>query len=376
GRPRAGPGRGVRRPPVDRQEPAARRCARRAPRDLAGLGEPATGRGGPPHPGGAGAAGDGVIRREGALRLGPGGEFDRLRAIFASLGAAGRGLGDDCALIRIGSRTLALSIDLSLEGVHFRTDWLSFREIGWRATAAALADLAAESAQPLGVLVSLGMPSNVQRATGNASPDVQIMAGVGAAARSVGASVLGGDLARASRCLVDVCALGVAQRPVRRGGARPGDGLWVTGRLGGAGLALAALRGGRRLAPVLRRRFAHPVPRIAAGRWLARRGARAMIDISDGLAGDAGHLAAASGVGVAIELERVPCWPGVTPFAAVRSGEEYELLVAMPRRFGPADAKAFGRATGLPLTRIGACTAGRGVRVTYDGRPITPPPGF
>src|SRR5205814_1751278 len=83
-----------------------------------------------------------------------------------------------------------------------------------------------------------------------------------------------------SRCLVDVCALGVAQRPVRRGGARPGDGLWVTGRLGGAGLALAALRGGRRLTPVLRRRFAHPVPRIAAGRWLARRGARAMIDIS------------------------------------------------------------------------------------------------
>jgi len=101
-----------------------------------------------------------------------------------------------------------------------------------------------------------------------------------------------------------------------------------------------------------------------------------MIDISDGLAGDAGHLAAASGVGVAIELERVPCWPGVTPLAAVRSGEEYELLVAMPRRFGPTDVKAFGRATGLPLTRIGACTAGRGVRMTHDGRPITPPPGF
>jgi len=101
-----------------------------------------------------------------------------------------------------------------------------------------------------------------------------------------------------------------------------------------------------------------------------------MIDISDGLAGDAGHLAAASGVGVAIELERVPCWPGVTPLAAVRSGEEYELLVAMPRRFGTAGAKAFGRATGLPLTRIGACIAGRGVRMTHDGRPITPPPGF
>src|SRR5439155_958261 len=158
-----------------------------AARGLAGLGEPATARGGAPHPGGAGAAGDGVIRREGALRLGPGGEFDRLRAIFASLGAAGRGLGDDCALIPIGSRTLALSIDLSLEGVHFRTDWLSFREIGWRATAAALSDLAAEGATPLGVLVSVGLPGNGRgRGKGWRDPATEIMSGVGAAARSVG----------------------------------------------------------------------------------------------------------------------------------------------------------------------------------------------
>jgi len=317
-----------------------------------------------------------VTRR--SLHLGPGGEFDRLRAIFATLGAVGRDLGDDCALLPIGGRTLAISIDLSLEGVHFRTDWLSFPEIGWRATAAALSDLAAEGAQPLGVLVSLGIPSNVQRATSNASPAVQIMAGVGAAARSVGARVLGGDLARSARYLVDVCVLGLAARPVRRSGARPGDGLWVTGRLGGAALALAALRAGRRrgLAPALRRRFAHPVPRIAAGRWLARRGARALIDISDGLTGDAGHLAAASRVGVVVELERVPCWPGVTPLSAVRSGEEYELLVAMPQRFGTAGARAFGRATGLPLTRIGACTTGHGLRITDGGRRITPPPGF
>ena len=101
-----------------------------------------------------------------------------------------------------------------------------------------------------------------------------------------------------------------------------------------------------------------------------------MIDISDGLAGDAGHLAAASGVGVAIELERIPCWPGVTPRAAAQSGEEYDLLVAIPRSFGSAGARAFRRATGLPLTRIGACTVGRGPRMTDEGRLITPPPGF
>jgi thiamine-monophosphate kinase len=317
-----------------------------------------------------------VRRGTGSLPLGVGGEFDRLRAIFAALGAAGYELGDDCALLSVGGRTLALSIDLSLEGVHFRTAWLSFREIGWRATAAALSDLAADGATPVGVLVSLGIPSNGQRATGNASPAVQIMTGVGAAARSVGARVLGGDLVRSPRYLVDVCVLGVAGRPVRRSGARPGDGLWVTGRLGGAGLALAALRTRRRLAPALRRRFARPVPRIAAGKWLARRGARAMIDISDGLAGDAGHLAAASDVSVTIELERVPCWPGVTPRAALSSGEEYELLIAMPQSFRDTGARAFRRATGLALTRIGRCTSGRGLRMTDDGRLITPPPGF
>ena len=308
-----------------------------------------------------------------SLRLGAGGEFDRLRAIFARLGPAARDLGDDCALVSVAGRTIAISMDLSLEGVHFRTNWLSFREIGWRATAAALSDLAAEGAQPMGLLVSLGVPDNRRRTTDDA---VEVMAGVGAAGRSVGAPVLGGDLVRSPRYLVDVCALGLAVRPVRRSGARSGDGLWVTGRLGGAGLALRGFQARRRPGTIVRRRFARPVPRVAAGRWLARHGARAMIDISDGLAGDAGHLAAASGVAILIELDRVPCWPGVTPRDAVRSGEEYELLVALPSRFGARDVRAFRRATGLPLSCIGTCAAGRGVRITDHGKRITPPPTF
>ncbi|HKW41133.1 MAG TPA: thiamine-phosphate kinase [Gemmatimonadales bacterium] len=304
---------------------------------------------------------------------GRGGEFDTLRAVFARLGSRARGLGDDCALLPFGRRTLAVSIDLSLERVHFRTDWLSFREIGWRATAAALSDLAADGARPVGVLVSLGVPGDGRWTTDDA---VQIMSGVGAAVRSVGAHVLGGDLVRSPRYLVDVCALGVAERPVRRSGARPGDGVWVTGRLGGAGLALRGLRAGRRLPPAVRRRFAQPTPRIAAGRWLARHGARAMIDLSDGLAGDVGHLAAASGVRIMIELQRVPCWPGVQPRGAARSGEEYELLVALPPRFGARGALAFRRSTGLPITRIGACTTGRGLLMTDNGHLITPPRSF
>jgi thiamine-monophosphate kinase len=308
-------------------------------------------------------------------RLGEGGEFDRLRAIFRRLGSAGHDLGDDCALIRVGRAWLAVSIDLSLEGVHFRTDWLSFREIGWRSAAAALSDLAAEGADPIGVLVSLGVPGNRQRRTGNAA--TEIMAGVGAAVKSVGGSVLGGDLVRSQRYIVDVCVLGWAPRPVRRDGARPGDGLWVTGALGGARAALRSLvQGRRRPLPAWLRRFAHPEPRIAAGRRLAELGARAMIDISDGLAADAAHLAAASGVRVEIALEQVPCVRGVDRYRAAASGEEFELCAALPSRFRERDARAFRRRTGVPLTRIGRCARGSGVLVTDSGRPIAPPAGY
>src|SRR3989475_9520929 len=105
----------------------------------------------------------------------------------------------------------------------------------------------------------------------------------------------------------DVCVVGWTAHPVRRNGARPGHGIWVTGVLGGAALALARLKRGRRLARSLFRRYAAPEPRITAGRWLAGHGAVAMIDVSDGLVADAGHLAAASGVRLDIELERIPC---------------------------------------------------------------------
>src|SRR5205814_821334 len=223
------------------------------------------------------------------LRLGGGGEFDRLRRIFARLGRVGQGLGDDCALIRVSRTWLAVSIDLSLEGVHFRTDWLSFTDIGWRSAAAALSDLAAEGAQPFGVLVSLGVPG-------------------------------------------------------KRRGRVKGEG--------------------------------DPAVAIMAGRRLADLGARAMIDISDGLAADAAHLAAASGVRVEIALEQVPCFRGVDRRSAAASGEEFELLAALPPRFREPDARAFRRATGVPLTRIGRCARGSGVRVTDAGRPIAPPAGY
>jgi thiamine-monophosphate kinase len=298
-----------------------------------------------------------------------GGEFDQLRAIFARLGSAAAGLGDDCALIPVGGTTMALSIDASLEGVHFRTDWLSFEEIGWRAAGAALSDLAAAGAVPIGVLVSLGVPD-----AGGAAQE--IMAGVGACAVHVGGKVLGGDLARSERYFVDVAVVGTAAHPVRRRGAAAGDGVWVTGALGGPARALEALRAGATPEAGMRRRWARPEPRLAAGAWLAAHGARAMIDLSDGLAADAAHLAQASGVAVEIALERVPCWPGVDPLAAAASGEEYELLVALPAGFSEAAAAELERAGGAPLTRIGRCADGTGVRLTLGGRPVPAPPGW
>ena len=312
------------------------------------------------------------------MNLGPGKEFDRIRAIFNRVAGVlpDQALGDDCALVPIGDTMLALSIDASLEGVHFRTDWLDFKEIGF---GAALSDLAAEGAAPIGVLVALGLPSPPEGVADD--PAAQIMEGVAAMCGNVGAQILGGDLMLSEKYSVDVCVLGTAERPVRRAGAREGDALWVTGYLGGAALALEKLRSGEQMSKVLRNRYACPEPRLEAGRWLAAHGATAMIDISDGLAADAQHLAAASEVGLEINLERIPCWEDVDALAAIASGEEFELLLTMPPTFGDASASTFRAQTGIELSRIGTCLRGAGgrrggVRLLRDSQPVPLPPGY
>ena len=315
------------------------------------------------------------------MNLGPGKEFDRIRAIFARLTELIPGnaaLGDDCALLPFGDVTLALSIDASLEDVHFRTDWLDFKEIGFRAAGAALSDLAAGGAMPLGVLVSLGLPPRTDE---KSDPAVDIMEGVAAMCGNLGAQVLGGDMTRSEKYAVDVCVIGRAEQPVRRSGAREGDAVWVTGYLGGAGLALERLRKGERMSKLLRNRYACPEPRIEAGRWLAAHGVTAMIDISDGLAADAQHLSAASEVGIEINLEQIPRWEGVEALAAAASGEEFELLLTMPPAFGDTSASSFRADTGVELSRIGRClreSGGRrgGLRLLENNMPVPLPAGF
>jgi thiamine-monophosphate kinase len=305
--------------------------------------------------------------------LGPGGEFDRIRRALRRLGGAAVGVGDDCAFVDVGAERLALSCDLTLEGTHFEAGWLQPVEIGWRAAAAALSDLAAVAAQPLGVLFSVAVPPDW--------PEEQfadLVGGAGEAARAVGAVVWGGDLVRGERVAVDVTVVGrLTGEPVRRSGAAVGDELWVTGALGGPFCAVAAWNARQEPEASARERFAHPVPRIAEGLWLKQHGARAMIDVSDGLVADAGHLAAASGVGWAIEPDHIPLHPAAEVVAeALVSGEEYELLVALPAGSGQPLAEAFRAQFRLPLTRVGTAQREPGVNVLRAGRPVELPPSF
>jgi thiamine-monophosphate kinase len=304
-------------------------------------------------------------------RLGEGAEFDKIRHIWRRLGSRAVGGGDDCAFVPAGEGLVAIGTDLAIEGVHFRVGWLAPHEIGWRATVASLSDLAAVAAVPVGVLVSLGVSPEW--------PDemvAELMDGVGEAVRAAGTTVVGGDLVRSDRLVIDVVATGRVTDPVLRSGANVGDGLWVSGGLGGPAVALAAWERNQEPERTARARFAAPEPRLQEARWLKERGARAMIDVSDGLVADAGHLAAASGVRCVIETEWVPVHASVTDkTTALVSGEEYELLCALPQGAEVA-VSGFADAFGVPLTRIGRVEEGSGVEVLRLAVPIEIPTGF
>lgn len=307
------------------------------------------------------------------LPLGSGEEFDRVREIIAVLSDTAGPIGDDTAALPEHSGRVVVSTDSSVEGVHFRRDWLSLEEIGWRATAAALSDLAAAAARPLGVLTAVSIPAESETQAA-----VQLMRGVGDCCRSVGCQVLGGDLTSGPVWSITVTVLGSANPPLSRRGAVVGDRIWVTGRLGGARAALTAWQAGAEPAAEARISFARPQPRIATAAWLAAQGATAMLDLSDGLAGDLEHLAAASGVALEVTLDQLPLHPAVVQAAeavgmdprefAALGGEDYELLVTLPAGWEP-DRESQGEA-GTELTWIGAVTAGSGVRLNRQGKQV------
>ncbi|MEO6444573.1 MAG: thiamine-phosphate kinase [Gemmatimonadaceae bacterium] len=283
------------------------------------------------------------------MPLGPGGEFDLVRTMLARWGALAHGVGDDAAVLAVpeGER-LVVSTDTSVEQVHFRREWLSAEEIGYRATMAALSDVAAMGATPLGFLVALSLPARW-------IPAVPALAdGIGDAARLAETTILGGDVTQGEALGITVTVLGSSARPVPRNGARPGDRLFVTGVLGGPAAALRDLQGGRTPPGTLRERFARPRARLREARWLAAHGARAMIDVSDGLASELRHLATASNVALSLDVARVPVMPGCTLEDAISGGEEYEIVAALP---GAIDPSAFVRAFGVSLSEIGIVDA-------------------
>jgi thiamine-monophosphate kinase len=295
--------------------------------------------------------------------LGPGQEFDALRDLVGRWGDAAQGIGDDGAVLAVpAGERIVVSNDACVENRHFREGWLTPEEVGYRAVTAALSDLAAMGARPIGVLWAVNVPQR-WRAKLPAIAD-----GVRDAVRAVGTHIIGGNPSASEELALTTTVIGAARTPLLRSGAKAGHKVYVTGLLGGPAQAVVAWNAGGSPDAAQRARFARPAARILEAQWIAAHGGSSAIDISDGLVGDLSHVTAASGVGARVELERVPVMAGVTPSAALHAGEEYELLVTAPA----LDEREFSARFGIPLTLIGECTADRSVVVLDRGRPVEP----
>jgi thiamine-monophosphate kinase len=296
--------------------------------------------------------------------------IERLEQVLQPAGArVVRGLGDDASVVRAG-RYAVTSIDTMVDGVHFRRGQLTPEEIGHRALAAALSDLAAMGASPGEAYLALGLPEGIAEADALA-----LARGARELASELGVAIAGGDVTGAPALTVTFTVVGWAQDAgelVGRDGARPGDRVAVTGSLGGAGAGLALIEGrvpadalGETAASALRARFARPRPRLEAGAALAAQGATAMIDLSDGLAADAGHLARRSGARLELSLSSLPLADGVREVAerlgvdpgvlAATAGEDFELCACVP---AGAAAQAQAEPSNSGLTWIGSVVEG------------------
>jgi thiamine-monophosphate kinase len=283
------------------------------------------------------------------------------------------GIGDDAAVVGAGVDPLVLTVDASVEGVHFTREIVDLEGAGYRAFMAALSDLAAMGARPVAALSSLTIPGY-----GSESDLDDLTRGQAAAAAALGVPIVGGNLSRGPCWSIHTTAIGEAALPVRRSGARPGDLLWLAGPVGLAAVGLRALLGKRPASASLDPGVAawrRPLARIADGLRLPGR-ASAAIDISDGLAQDAGHVAESSGACLVLDADLVlgaggeallagAAALGLDPLAmALGGGEDYALLVAAAEAPGPA------------FVRVGAVVEGAGVRVERGGIRLALPGGF
>jgi thiamine-monophosphate kinase len=303
------------------------------------------------------------------------------------------GIGDDCAVLTpTPGAVLVATTDLLLEGVHFRRRWAEPADIGWKALAVNLSDIAAMGGRPRWALVALACP----RSTTLDEIDA-FYAGALALGREHGVALVGGDTSSSpAGWLVNATALGeTTRRPLLRSGARPGDVVAVTGALGQAAAGLAVLERPRAPARLPADALAdvtaahlRPRPRVAEGQWLAAaEGVTAMIDLSDGLATDLGHIAAESGVSARVDVERLPISPATRAVAhelagdalawATGGGEDYELLLTCAPTAFAGLRDGLERSTGARLSPIGEVGTGSGVTFRdARGRPRATGPGF
>jgi thiamine-monophosphate kinase len=304
-------------------------------------------------------------------------EDELIAAIRRVLSGAGPevivGPGDDAAVLAAPSGQLVLAADALIEGVHFDLGFTSARDLGYKAVMVNLSDIAAMGASPRAAVVTLALSPGVE-----APWVIELYAGMREACDEHALWLVGGDLTRGAQIAISVTVAGdvAPGRGVTRSGARPGDVVAVTGELGASAAGLRIARtgrvGGERDRALL---LAHlrPTARVGEGAVLARRGATAMMDVSDGLAKDVGRLASASEVRVRLRVADVPVAEGATVGEALAGGEDYELLVTLPRReILEAAAAELREGYGTTLTAIGDVVAGAGLVAIEDGAPERP----
>jgi thiamine-monophosphate kinase len=302
------------------------------------------------------------------------GELSLIASIEQALSARGgrllRGPGDDAAVVRADGAVAVTSVDAMVEGVHFRLDTHSPADVGHKALAAALSDLAAMGARPGEAYVALGLRPDFGEE--NALELVRAMERL---ADRTGTAIAGGDVVSAPQLLLSVTVTGWADSEdalAYRDGASPGDIIGVTGDLGGSGAGLLLLEQGERTGALVERHL-RPEPQLAAGLALTQAGVSAMIDVSDGIATDARHLAERSGVEIVVDLETIPLAAGLAGAAqklgrdplelAASAGEDFELLFAAP----PDRRDVVERAAGVPVSWIGEVREGGGLRLLAAG---------
>lgn len=285
------------------------------------------------------------------------------------------GIGDDCAVLSSpAGKDLIITTDTLVENIHFNTRWMDYYQIGWRAMAASLSDIAAMAGEPSGALLACSLPANRQREEFDL-----LLKGVTTLGERYRCPLIGGDITRSARGLfINITVIGKVEegKALRRSNAKVGNEIWVTGWLGNSRAGLEYLRHkpslNRRIVGPVIDRFLQPVPRIEEARYLcAKAQINSMIDISDGLSSDLLHICQASRVGAEIISSSLPISPGAKALAknqdispydwALNGGEDFELCLTTERGALISIVKGFEETFGLPLTKIGIIIEGQDI---------------